>query len=195
MGNQEISEILQYVKSKQGLSPEQIQSLLQEVPDEVMFTEAMAASTEQLKEMYIDAIWTYHEKGKMVLSNAQFDKLKNELNRRGSGFTSLRRDDVKFVEAYLAYARGEPILSDKDYEQLKSKVFSKGKIEEMAEFLGHVKSKDRFTNAMEGSLEQMKEMYVDAIWSYHETGKMTLSNEQFDALKQELNKRGSGFTS
>merc|ERR1719161_1075975 len=104
--------------------------------------------------MYIDAIWAYYEKSNMTISNEQFDALKKELDSRGSGFPSLRRDDVKFVEAYLANSRGEPILSDDEYEQLKNRVFTKGRVEEVAEFLRHIKSRP---GEMKESLEEMKE--------------------------------------
>merc|ERR1712217_998434 len=100
----------------------------------------------------------------MTISNDEFDALKKELDSRGSGFPSLRRDDIKFVEAYLANSRGKPILSDLEYEQLKSKVFAKSRVEEVAEFLKHVRSRDKFTEAMVGSTDQMKEMYIDAVW-------------------------------
>merc|ERR1719473_632879 len=111
----------------------------------------------RLKGAYIDAIYDYHEKGSMTMSNEMFDKLKKELDRRGSGFPSLRRDDVKFVEAYLANARGEPILSDEEYEQLKNRVFTKGRVEEVAEFLRHIRSRDDLTSDREGSTEEMQE--------------------------------------
>merc|ERR1719473_307699 len=97
----------------------------------------------RLKGAYIDAIYDYHEKGSMTMSNEEFDKLKKELNRRGSGFPSLGRDDVKFVEAYLAHARGEPIVSDDVYEEWKNRVKAKGRNKEINEFIFYLNSKPK----------------------------------------------------
>jgi hypothetical protein len=38
----------------------------------------------------------------------------------------LRRVEIDFVEAALAYARGEPVISDADYDVLKTKVLAAG---------------------------------------------------------------------
>jgi NAD-dependent DNA ligase len=148
-----------------------------------------------LKQIYIDAIWDYHEKGNKTITNEQFDTLKKELTSRGSGFPSLRKDVVKFVEAYLANSRGEPILSDDEYEQLKSQVFAKGRVEEVAEFLRHVRSQDKITEAMAASTEQMKETYIDSVWQYYEKGRNPLTNEEFGKLRKGLFRRGHDMSS
>eukprot|EP00746_Dinoflagellata_sp_MGD_P136766 gnl/MRDRNA2_/MRDRNA2_70641_c0_seq1.p1 gnl/MRDRNA2_/MRDRNA2_70641_c0~~gnl/MRDRNA2_/MRDRNA2_70641_c0_seq1.p1 ORF type:complete len:606 (+),score=96.22 gnl/MRDRNA2_/MRDRNA2_70641_c0_seq1:132-1949(+) len=93
----------------------------------------------QMEVMYIDALWDYYEKGKTTLSDDQFDQLKMELNWQGSGFPTLRRSEIKFVEAALAYARGQPILNDEEYEKLKNDVKSNGKRREVTSFLLYVK--------------------------------------------------------
>lgn len=41
---------------------------------------------------------------------------------QGSGFPTLHREEIDFVEASIAYARGEPVVSDEEYENLKTKV-------------------------------------------------------------------------
>eukprot|EP00242_Pyramimonas_sp_CCMP2087_P017736 CAMPEP_0198211576 /NCGR_PEP_ID=MMETSP1445-20131203/24524_1 /TAXON_ID=36898 /ORGANISM="Pyramimonas sp., Strain CCMP2087" /LENGTH=334 /DNA_ID=CAMNT_0043885851 /DNA_START=49 /DNA_END=1053 /DNA_ORIENTATION=+ len=82
-----------------------------------------------LELMYVDALWNYYHpstRGKFTLSDGDFDRLKDELYWQGSGFPMLRRVEIDFVEAALAYARGEPVISDADYDVLKTKVLAAG---------------------------------------------------------------------
>ena len=48
--------------------------------------------------MYIDALWAYYKDGKPIASDEDFEKLKMELNWQGSGFPTLHREEVEFVE-------------------------------------------------------------------------------------------------
>lgn len=73
------------------------------------------------------------------MSDAQFDKIKMELNWQGSGVPTLKRNEIKFVEASIAYARNEPIITDEEYEKLKSEIKSNGKRKEVTSFLLYVK--------------------------------------------------------
>jgi hypothetical protein len=88
-----------------------------------------------LENLYIDALFKYYEEGKEALTDAQFDQLREELDWQGSSITTLHRWELKFVEAALAYARGEPILSDEEYEKVKAEVKAKGKRQEVTDFL------------------------------------------------------------
>jgi hypothetical protein len=54
--------------------------------------------------------------GSFTLSDEQYDRLREELNWQGSGFPTLRRYEVGFVSASIAYARGEEIVTDEEYE-------------------------------------------------------------------------------
>jgi len=82
-----------------------------------------------LELMYVDALWNFYHpdtKGQFTLSDDDFDRLKDELYWQGSGFPTLRREEIEFVEASIAYARGKPVMSDDEYEKLKKDVQSKG---------------------------------------------------------------------
>jgi len=86
-------------------------------------------SLADLELMYVDALWNYYHpdtKGNFTMSDADFDRLKEELYWQASGFPSLRKDEIEFVEASIAYARGEPVMSDEEYETLKTQVRGRG---------------------------------------------------------------------
>ena len=72
-----------------------------------------------LEVMYVDALWSFYKEGKAILTDDEFDRLRMELNWQGSGFPTLHRDEIRFVEAVLASYRGEPIMSDAEYDALK----------------------------------------------------------------------------
>lgn len=79
-----------------------------------------------LELMYIDALWNYYHDGEFTLSDEEYDRLREELNWQGSGFPTLKKDEVDFVEASIMYARGKPIVSDEEYEELKMRVKKEG---------------------------------------------------------------------
>ena len=64
----------------------------------------------------------YYNDGKFTLSDGQYDRIREELNWQGSGFPTLRRDEIQFVQAAMAYSRGEKIMGDDEYEDLKRKI-------------------------------------------------------------------------
>jgi hypothetical protein len=64
----------------------------------------------------------YARAGQFNLSDEDFDRLKDELNWQGSGFPTLHREEIEFVEASIAYARGQPVVSDEQYDVLKRSV-------------------------------------------------------------------------
>ena len=43
------------------------------------------------------------------------------------------------------------------------------------------------------SLADLEILYVDALWNYYNDGKFTLSDAQYDRIREELNWQGSGF--
>ncbi|CAK0883636.1 unnamed protein product [Prorocentrum cordatum] len=96
--------------------------------------------------MYIDTLWAYYNDGTQLLSDEQYNKLKEELAWQGSGFPQLRREEVEFVKASLAYHRGEPIATDEEWEQLKQNVLAVGgnqKRTDVAAFLLYSKGAER----------------------------------------------------
>eukprot|EP00227_Mantoniella_beaufortii_P007081 CAMPEP_0197615596 /NCGR_PEP_ID=MMETSP1326-20131121/60106_1 /TAXON_ID=1155430 /ORGANISM="Genus nov. species nov., Strain RCC2288" /LENGTH=446 /DNA_ID=CAMNT_0043184477 /DNA_START=110 /DNA_END=1451 /DNA_ORIENTATION=+ len=98
-----------------------------------------SCSVADLEMMYVDALWNYYNGGTFTMSNEDYDNLRNELNWQGSGFPTLRRYEVEFVSASLSYARGEPIVSDEKYEDLKKRVKAEGKRDDVTALLLYVK--------------------------------------------------------
>uniref|UniRef100_A0A7S1N7I6 Uncharacterized protein n=1 Tax=Eutreptiella gymnastica TaxID=73025 RepID=A0A7S1N7I6_9EUGL len=96
---------------------------------------------EDLEVMYIDALWSYYKDGKASMSDEEFDTLKMELNWQGSGFPTLHKQEVEFVEAVIAYYSGNPVLSDKEYDNLKESVKQCGRRSDVTSFLLSVKAK------------------------------------------------------
>lgn len=82
--------------------------------------EIESCSLGDLELMYVDALWNYYQEGEFTLSDEDYDRLKEELAWQGSGFPTLKRSEVKFVEASIAYARGEPIITDSEWNELKA---------------------------------------------------------------------------
>eukprot|EP00667_Euglena_gracilis_P007112 EG_transcript_7174 len=96
----------------------------------------------ELETMYINALWAYYTEGKAIFTDEQFSKLKLELSWQGSGFPALRRDEVEFVKAVIAYQKGEPILSNEEYDKLKNRIKEKGKRQDVTAYLLAIKGKD-----------------------------------------------------
>merc|ERR1711879_692526 len=80
-----------------------------------------------------------YEEGKPGVTDAQYDNLKEELNWQGSGFPTLRRDEIKFVQASIEASRGNAVMTDADYDELKMKVKANGKRADVTALLLYVK--------------------------------------------------------
>ncbi|CAK9006219.1 NADPH-dependent conjugated polyketone reductase C1 (CPR) (2-dehydropantolactone reductase (A-specific)) (Ketopantoyl-lactone reductase) [Durusdinium trenchii] len=176
-----------------------------------------------LEELYIDALWCFHREKRALLSDDEFDELKKVLYKMGSRFPTLKRNEVAFVEASIAWYRGEPLISEEDFQQLKTEITASGRRKDVTvprlrsslpddafllyergeQFLNaeqYAAMKEEYdllgisaVNLEECTLAQMEEMYVDALWAYYNDGTQLLSDEQFSKLKEELAWQGSGF--
>ncbi len=62
------------------------------------------------------------------MSDAEFEALKDELLWNGSKVAVLDGDELMFLEASQAYAKGNPIMSDEDYNALKQELKSKASV-------------------------------------------------------------------
>jgi predicted RNA-binding Zn-ribbon protein involved in translation (DUF1610 family) len=70
-------------------------------------------------ERFCFALQSFYYEGKAIMSNEEFDNLKEELMWEGSSVVMLTSDEQKFLEASMAYVAGKPILSDQEYDNLK----------------------------------------------------------------------------
>jgi len=166
----------------------------------------------ELEELYIDALWCYYRERRALLSDKQYDALKKALYARDSRFPTLTQSEVAFVEASIAWYRGEPLVSDEEFDRMKAEVEKSGIRKEVTAFLLYERGeqflsteqfaamKEEYTrlgisavDLEQCNLAQMEEMYVDALWAYYKDGVQLLSDEQYDKLREELQWQGSGF--
>ncbi|KAF5734848.1 Pgr5-like a a isoform 1 [Tripterygium wilfordii] len=80
----------------------------------------------EMEQEFLQALQAFYYEGKAIMSNEEFDNLKEELMWEGSSVVMLSSDEQKFLEASMAYVAGKPIMSDKDYDQLKLKLKTEG---------------------------------------------------------------------
>mmetsp|Transcript_84854 Transcript_84854/g.248724 ORF Transcript_84854/g.248724 Transcript_84854/m.248724 type:complete len:696 (-) Transcript_84854:83-2170(-) len=202
------------VRAKEYLNTEQLGKLKEAftLAMQVDFKNLDDYSLAELEELYIDSLWCYYREKKPLIKDSDYDALKKALYQRESRFPTLTQTEVAFVEASIAYFRGEPVISDAEYDSLKAEVDKMGARKEVTAFLLYERGeqflsseqfetmKDEYeklgisaVDLEQCSVAQMEEMYVDALWAYYKDGVQLLSDEQYDKLRQELQWQGSGF--
>ena len=123
--------------------------------------------------MYIDSLWNYYNGGDFTLTDEQYDRLRDELNWQGSGFPTLRRYEVQFVEAAISYARGEAKVTDQEYEELKRKVRSAGKRDDVTALLLYTKGQQLLEPAQ---FEQLRDEMAKLRFLWHEMQTLSFVN-------------------
>eukprot|EP00448_Togula_jolla_P008447 CAMPEP_0170612786 /NCGR_PEP_ID=MMETSP0224-20130122/23912_1 /TAXON_ID=285029 /ORGANISM="Togula jolla, Strain CCCM 725" /LENGTH=587 /DNA_ID=CAMNT_0010938319 /DNA_START=31 /DNA_END=1795 /DNA_ORIENTATION=- len=203
------------VTVKAAASTEAVESRVKAARDSVALTDFSKLDTyslAELEEVYIDALWFYYNKGVSLLTDENFEKLKQVLYQRKSRFPTLRRQEVAFVEAVISFYRGCPVVSDEEYDQLKKVVQASGERKDVSAFLLYTRGerllapeqyasmKDEFDRIGFNAVDiekctraQLEEMYVDALWAYYRDGQQLLTDDQYNKLKQELEWQASGF--
>ncbi|KAF7828336.1 PGR5-like protein 1A, chloroplastic [Senna tora] len=83
-------------------------------------------SVGELEQEFLQALQAFYYEGKAIMSNEEFDNLKEELMWEGSSVVMLSSDEQKFLEASMAYVSGNPILSDEEFDKLKIKLKMEG---------------------------------------------------------------------
>lgn len=84
-------------------------------------------STREKEMLFLDAMQSYF-RGTSILSNDEFDTLKEELMWQGSNVVTLNRDEYRFLDAAKSYEEGKPIMEDAEFDALKKKLFEQGSI-------------------------------------------------------------------
>ncbi|KAK6935300.1 hypothetical protein RJ641_035455, partial [Dillenia turbinata] len=80
----------------------------------------------ELEQEFLQALQAFYYEGKAIMSNEEFDNLKEELMWEGSSVVMLSSDEQRFLEASMAYVSGKPILTDEEYDNLKLKLKVEG---------------------------------------------------------------------
>ncbi|KAJ0602313.1 putative PGR5-like protein [Helianthus annuus] len=80
----------------------------------------------EMEQEFLQALQAFYYEGKAIMSNEEFDNLKEELMWEGSSVVMLSSDEQKLLEATMAYISGNPIMSDVEFDNLKKKLKKDG---------------------------------------------------------------------
>lgn len=78
----------------------------------------------EMEQEFLEAMSSWYFDKKALLTDEEFEKLREELIWNGSTVAILDSDEQRFLEASMAYARGQPILNDAEYDELKARLKS-----------------------------------------------------------------------
>lgn len=74
---------------------------------------------------FLDALRSFYYDNQPIMSNEEFDNLKEELQWQGSKVAVLSSTEQRFMEASKAYVAGKPFLSDEQFDDLKQQLRTK----------------------------------------------------------------------
>ncbi|KAG8476554.1 hypothetical protein CXB51_033509 [Gossypium anomalum] len=80
----------------------------------------------EMEQEFLQALQAFYYEGKAIMSNEEFDNLKEELTWEGSSVVMLSSDEQKFLEASMAYVSGKPVLRDEEFDDLKLRLKMEG---------------------------------------------------------------------
>ncbi|CAL9080090.1 unnamed protein product [Musa textilis] len=80
----------------------------------------------ELEQEFLQALQSFYYDKKAIMSNEEFDNLKEELMWEGSSVVMLSPDEQKLLEASMAYVSGNPILTDAEFDELKLRLKKEG---------------------------------------------------------------------
>lgn len=80
----------------------------------------------EMEQEFLLALQAFYSGQEALMSNEEFDNLKEELQWEGSRIIMLTKEEQHFMEASLAYQAGKPYLSDREYDELKRLLKTKG---------------------------------------------------------------------
>uniref|UniRef100_A0A0A9DEM0 PGR5-like protein 1A, chloroplastic n=1 Tax=Arundo donax TaxID=35708 RepID=A0A0A9DEM0_ARUDO len=80
----------------------------------------------EMEQEFLQALQSFYYDQKAIMSNEEFDNLKEELMWEGSSVVMLSPDEQRLLEASMAYAAGKPIMSDAEFDELKLRLKKDG---------------------------------------------------------------------
>ncbi|XP_010918997.1 LOW QUALITY PROTEIN: PGR5-like protein 1A, chloroplastic [Elaeis guineensis] len=80
----------------------------------------------ELEQEFLQALQSFYYEKKAIMSNEEFDNLKEELMWEGSSVVMLSPDEQKLLEASMAYAAGKSIMTDAEFDELKARLRKEG---------------------------------------------------------------------
>ena len=75
--------------------------------------------------IFLDSLYAYYHKKQMFLGDDEYNELKSMITWEGSSIANLRGDEALFITAIAAQLRGTPIISDDEYDKLKTDLLSR----------------------------------------------------------------------
>lgn len=105
----------------------------QDVYDEFLATdpktgERLKLNLAEKEKMYLDCLDEYYNSGKQMLSDEDYEQLKQDLSFEGSRIATFTAQEIKYLIANKRYRLGEPILDDKEYDKLRAELKAAGSV-------------------------------------------------------------------
>jgi len=82
----------------------------------------------EMEQEFLEALSSFYFDKKPLLSDEEFELLKEELLWSGSKVVILDSQEQKFLEASMAFAKGKKIMSDEEFDQMKAALKQKSSI-------------------------------------------------------------------
>ena len=76
--------------------------------------------------MYFDALFSYYQTGSSLLNNQDYEELKENLTWEGSSVATMNAKEALFVTAVASARRGDPVMDDDEYKELKVELKKQG---------------------------------------------------------------------
>jgi len=76
--------------------------------------------------MFLDSLQSYYASGRQVLTDEDFDLLKEDLQWNGSSVVAVNRQESKYLAAMEAYLKGQPVMDDVEFDELKKELKETG---------------------------------------------------------------------
>lgn len=76
--------------------------------------------------IFLDSLQSYYASGRQLLSDEDFDLLKEDLEWNGSSVVVVNRQESKYLAAMEAYLKGQPMMDDTEFDQLKKELKETG---------------------------------------------------------------------
>ncbi|KAJ3678460.1 hypothetical protein LUZ60_002263 [Juncus effusus] len=80
----------------------------------------------EMEQEFLQALQSFYYDKTAIMSNEEFDNLKEELMWEGSSVVMLSSDEQRLLEASMAYVAGNPIMTDEEFDQLKMRLKQQG---------------------------------------------------------------------
>ncbi|TVU39426.1 hypothetical protein EJB05_12845, partial [Eragrostis curvula] len=80
----------------------------------------------EMEQEFLQALQSFYYDKTAIMSNEEFDNLKEELMWEGSSVVMLSPDEQRLLEASMAYVAGSPIMSDAEFDELKLRLKKEG---------------------------------------------------------------------